>query len=290
MTRKALGRGLGALLSAEGTATATEDTDEVPIDLIDPSFLQPRTVFDTAKLDELARSIRANGVVQPVLVRRKGSRFELIAGERRWRAAKQAGLTKIPALVRSVSDEKVLEIAVIENIQREDLNPIEEARAYKKLIETLGLTQETVAERVGRDRSYVTNYLRLLRLPEDIQELLQVGRISTGHARTLLGVEHVDIQRRIARKIIEQDLSVRATEKMVRSAAEQPSTQRAKAVLARPAGDANVRAAENKLRRRFGTRVRIVQAQGSSPGRIELEFYNESDLSRLYDLLSIKLD
>jgi ParB family chromosome partitioning protein len=290
MTRKALGRGLGALLSAEGTATATEDTDEVPIDLIDPSFLQPRSVFDTAKLDELARSIRANGVVQPVLLRRKGNRFELIAGERRWRAAKQAGLTKIPALVRSVSDEKVLEIALIENIQREDLNPIEEARAYKKLMETLGLTQETVAERVGRDRSYITNYLRLLRLPEDIQELLQVGRISTGHARTLLGVAHVDIQRRIARKIIDQDLSVRATEKMVRSAAEQPSAERAKAVLARQGGDANLRAAENKLRRRFGTRVRIVQAQGGSPGRIELEFYNESDLSRLYDLLSIKSD
>ena len=286
MTRKALGRGLGALLSAEGTATATEVADEVPIDLIDPSLLQPRSVFDTGKLDDLAKSIRANGVVQPVLVRRKGGRFELIAGERRWRAAKLVGLSSIPAVVRSVSDEKVLEIALIENIQREDLNPIEEARAYRKLIETLGLTQETVAERVGRDRSYVTNYLRLLKLPDDIQDLLQVGRISTGHARTLLGVEHVDIQRRIARKIIEQDLSVRATEKMVRSAAEQPTTARATAALRRHADDANVRAAENKLRRRFGTRVRIVQAQGKSAGRIEFEFYNDNDLNRLYDLLA----
>jgi len=203
MTRKALGRGLGALLSAEGTAAATEDASEVPIDLIDPSSLQPRTVFDDAKLEELAKSIRANGVVQPLLLRRKGPRFELIAGERRWRAAQRAGLTKVPAVLRDVSDEKVLEIAIIENIQREDLNPIEEAGAYKKLIDTLGLTQEMVAERVGRDRSYITNYLRLLRLPEDLQELLQAGRLSTGHARTLLGVDRVDLQRRIARKIIE---------------------------------------------------------------------------------------
>lgn len=282
MTRKALGRGLGALLSAEGTAAATEDTTEVPTDLIDPSLLQPRSVFDDGKLDELAKSIGVNGVVQPVLLRRKGSRFELIAGERRWRAAVRVGLTRIPAVIRSVSDEKVLEIALIENIQREDLNPIEEARAYKKLIEMLGLTQETVAERVGRDRSYVTNYLRLLRLPEDIQELLQVGRLSTGHARTLLGVDHVDVQRRIARKIIEQDLSVRATEQMVRLAGQ------SSALTKRPpkqAADANVRAAENKLRRHFGTKVRIVESPGTASGKIELEFYSKSDLDRLFSLL-----
>src|SRR2546426_2074557 len=136
---------------------------------------------------------------------RKGARFELIAGERRWRAAQIAGLTRIPVVLRNVTDDKVLELALIENIQREDLNPIEEAGAYKKLIDTLGLTQEMVAERVGRDRSYITNYLRLLRLPDDLQQLLQMGRLSTGHARTLLGLDHVDLQRRIARKIIEQD-------------------------------------------------------------------------------------
>ena len=286
MTRKALGRGLGALLSAEGTAAATEETNEVPIDLIDPSALQPRSVFDDAKLDDLAKSISANGVVQPVLLRRKGSRFELIAGERRWRAAERAGLTKIPAVVRSVSDDRVLEIALIENIQREDLNPIEEARAYKKLIETLGLTQETVALRVGRDRSYVTNYLRLLRLPEDIQDLLQVGRISTGHARTLLGVDQVDQQRRIARKIIEQDLSVRATEQLVRKAEARHGQAPAGRASKSREVDPNIRTAEDKLRRRFGTKVRIVQAQGDSSGRIELEFYSQSDLNRLYDLLT----
>jgi ParB family chromosome partitioning protein len=286
MTRKALGRGLGALLSAEGAAAAPEETNEIPIDLIDPTLLQPRRIFDDAKLDDLANSIRANGVVQPVLVRRKGSRFELIAGERRWRAAERAGLARIPAVVRNVADEKVLEIALIENIQREDLNSIEEARAYKKLIETLGLTQETVAERVGRDRSYVTNYLRLLRLPEDIQELLQAGRISTGHARTLLGTDQPDIQRRIARKIIELDLSVRATEQLVRSATEQTRSPRAKDTTAKQGTDPNVQAAEKKLRRHFGTKVKIIQAHGASSGRIELEFYNQSDLNRLYGLLT----
>ncbi len=283
-TRKALGRGLGALLSAEGTATAREDTNEIPIDLIDPGTLQPRFVFDDAKLDDLAQSITANGVVQPLLVRRKGARYELIAGERRWRAAQRAGLTSVPVVVRNVTDDKVLELALIENIQREDLNPIEEARAYRKLIETLGLTQETVAERVGRDRSYVTNYLRLLKLPDDLQELLQVGRLSTGHARALLGAEHVDVQRRLARKVIEQDLSVRATERLVKQTTE-ARPARAKAIIKPEEADANIRAAETKLRRRFGTQVRIVQSRGEETGKIELEFYNQGDLDRLYRLL-----
>jgi ParB family chromosome partitioning protein len=282
MTRKALGRGLGALLSAEAAAPALETTTDVPTDLIDPSPLQPRSVFDEAKLDELARSISANGVVQPVLLRRRGARFELIAGERRWRAAIRAGLTQIPAVLRNVSDDKVLEIALIENIQREDLNPIEEARAYRKLIETLGLTQESVAERVGRDRSYVTNYLRLLRLPDDIQELVESGRLSTGHARTLLGVEHVDVQRRIARKVLEQDLSVRATEQAVRMIG-QPAAK-ARKVPTRSA-DANVRAAENKLRRHLGTQVRILQVPGATSGKIEIEFYSQPELETIYDRL-----
>lgn len=285
MTRKPLGRGLSALLSAEGTATATEAAKEVPIDLIDPSAAQPRSVFNDTKLEELAKSIASNGVVQPILVRPKGGRFELIAGERRWRAAQLAGLTKIPVVVRDVPDDQVLEIALIENLQREDLNPIEEASGYRKLIETLGLTQETVAERVGRDRSYVTNYLRLLRLPEDIQDLLQSGRISTGHARTLLGLEQPDLQRRIARKIIEQDLSVRKTEQIVREV-QRPATRVAAATSVQSEGDANTRAAETKLRRRLGTKVSIRQPQGTGPGRIEIEFYTDNDLVRLFDLLN----
>lgn len=285
MTRRALGRGLGALLSAEGAATATEHTSEIPITLIDSSALQPRSVFDDVKLDQLAKSISANGVVQPILVRRKGDRFEIIAGERRWRAAEKVGLTKIPAVVRNIPDEKVLEIALIENIQREDLNPIEEARAYGRLIETLGLTQEAVAVRVGRDRSYVTNYLRLLKLPDDIQDLLQLGRISTGHARTLLGLEQQDAQRRVARKIIEQDLSVRATEHLVRLSALRTETHPS-ATKGKQSVDPNIRVAETKLRRRFGTKVRIVQDRGAPSGRIELEFYNAGDLDRLFMLLT----
>lgn len=284
MTRKALGRGLGALLSAEGTATATEEANEIPLDLIDPSSLQPRRAFDEAKLEELARSIKENGVIQPLLLRRKGGRFELIAGERRWRAAQRAGLTKIPAVLRSVPDDKVLELGLIENIQREDLNPIEEARAYKKLIDTVGLTQETVADRVGRDRSYVTNYLRLLRLPDDLQDLLQTGRLSTGHARSLLAAEDVDIQRRLARKIIEQGLSVRATERLVKQSLEAPQKSRPANAKGEPS-DANIRAAESKLRRKFGTQVHIIMNQGSQAGRIELEFYNTMDLDRLYALI-----
>ena len=285
MARKALGRGLGALLSAEGTATATEDPNTIAIDLIDPSPLQPRGVFDEAKLDELAQSITANGVVQPLIVRPKEDRFELIAGERRWRAAQRAGLTRVPAIVRQVSDDKVLELALIENIQREDLNPIEEARAYKKLIETVGLTQESVAARVGRDRSYVTNFLRLLRLPDDLQELVQKGRLSTGHARTLLGLADVAAQRRLARKIIESDLSVRATEQAVRHLTEPRTARATKKAKASGAVDPNVRAAENRLRRHFGTQVRIVQAAGSAAGAIELEYYNQADLDRIYGLL-----
>jgi ParB family chromosome partitioning protein len=281
MTRKPLGRGLGALLSAEQTASA-EAPDEVAIDSVEPSSMQPRTRFDEARLEDLAKSIRANGVVQPLLVRRKGANYELIAGERRWRAAQLAGLTHVPVVVRNVPDNKVLELALIENIQREDLNPIEEAQAYKKLIDSVGMTQETLAERVGRDRSYITNYLRLLRLPEDIRRLIEEGKLSTGHARTLLGASDSDTQRRIARRIIERGLSVRETERMVREL-DSPGS---KARVAKPKdNDPNVRAAETKLRRHFGTQVRIAQSQSGQSGRIEIEFYNPADLERLFRLL-----
>ena len=200
MNRKALGRGLGALLSSDRTIDLGAEPSEVDLDSIVPGPMQPRTHFDEASLQSLADSIRSHGVVQPLLVRRRDSGFELIAGERRWRAAKLAGLTRVPVIVKEVPDESLLEIALIENIQREDLNPIEEAQAYKKLIETVGLTQEALASRVGRDRSYITNYLRLLRLPDDLQQLVKEGRLSTGHARTLLALIHPDQQRRLARQ------------------------------------------------------------------------------------------
>ena len=282
MTRKPLGRGLGALLSAEQRSSG-EESDEVAIDAIDASIMQPRTRFDEAKLEELARSIKANGVVQPLLVRKKGGRYELIAGERRWRAAQLAGLTHVPVVIRNVPDDKVLELALIENIQREDLNPIEEAQAYKKLMDTTGLTQESLGDRVGRDRSYITNYLRLLRLPADIQQLIEEAKLSTGHARTLLGTSDSNAQRRIARKIIDRGLSVRETERLVREL-DEGRTQKVRAPKA-SSTDPNVRAAETKLRRHLGTQVRITQNQQGQNGRIEIEFYNPADLERLFRLL-----
>jgi len=282
MTRKALGRGLGALLSADRPASIVEDEQQdVQLDLIDANPLQPRTHFDEAALKELAQSIEAHGVVQPVLLRRKYGRYELVAGERRWRAAQLAGLERIPAVVRDVADNDMLELALIENIQREDLNAIEEAQAYKKLIEGVGLTQESLAARVGRDRSYITNYLRLLRLPDDLQRLVAEGKLSTGHARTLLGLEQVDEQRRVARRIIERGLSVRETEALVRRYSQTSETRSSGKSV--DTNDANVRAAEAKLRRRYATQVRIIAAQ--SGGKIEIAFYSSSDLDRIFELM-----
>ena len=281
MNRKALGRGLGALLSSDRTIDLGVEQSEVDLDSIVPGPMQPRTHFDEASLQSLAESIKSHGVVQPLLVRRRDSGFELIAGERRWRAAKLAGLTRVPVIVKEVPDDSLLEIALIENIQREDLNPIEEAQAYRKLIETVGLTQEALASRVGRDRSYITNYLRLLRLPDDLQQLVKEGLLSTGHARTLLALSHPDQQRRLARQIIDGGLSVRATEQLVhRMIEEKPE----KSPSAPRAVDPNVRAAETKLRRALGTQVKILMSE-QGRGKVEISFFNNQDLDRIYNLL-----
>lgn len=275
---------MSALLS-DTAPTTSEELLEIDIDLIEPSPAQPRTHFDEERLEELAQSIRSNGIVQPLLVRRRGARYQLVAGERRWRAAQRAGLQRVPAVVRAIPDDKLLELALIENIQRQELNAIEEAHAYKRLIETLGLTQETVAQRVGRDRSFVTNYLRLLRLPDDIQRLVEEEKLSMGHARALLGVDDADIQRRVARNIIDQSLSVRETERAIKRIIAGASP--AMATMPPPKrDDANIRAAENKLRRRLGTQVRVLPSQTGAGGKIEIEYYNDSDLDRLYQLLN----
>ena len=279
MTRKPLGRGLGALLSADKTNDAAESIELDP-SLIEPCSVQPRMRFDDASLTELADSIRANGVVQPLLVRRHGNRFELIAGERRLRAAKMAGLEKVPVVIRDVPDEKLLEIALVENIQREDLNPIEEALAYRGLLEGVGLTQESLAMRVGRDRSYITNYLRLLRLPEDVQRLVQDKLLSTGHARALLGIAEPSRQRQIAGTIVKRDLSVRATEQLVRRTAGKSRRPRTTADAAHSV-DPNTKALENKLRRELGTQVNIIQRHGRNEGILQIEFYSLNDLNRL---------
>src|SRR6266550_2455253 len=220
MNKQPLGRGLSALLSTASSLVDNEEVRDVEIDLVRPSQQQPRTTFDEAKLEELAQSIRASGIIQPLLVRRRGGLFELVAGERRWRAAQLAGLTRVPAIIREIPDEKILELALIENIQRQELNPVEEANAYKRLIESMNLTQEEVAQRVGRDRSFVTNYLRILKLPSEIQRLLENEKLSFGHARALLGLADVILQRRYAQKIVKHNWSVRETERRIKHAPE----------------------------------------------------------------------
>lgn len=278
-----MGRGLSALISTAPSPQDSEELREIEIDLIRPGEQQPRNTFDEAKLQELAQSIRATGIIQPLLVRRRGGLFELVAGERRWRAAQMAGLTRVPAIVRDIPDENLLELALIENIQRQELNAIEEANAYRRLIETLGLTQEEVAQRVGRDRTFITNYLRILKLPNEIQTLLEHEKLTFGHARALLGIGDPQMQRRFAQRIHKNSWSVRETEARIRSLnSEKPSA------VATPERvvDPNLRAAEAKLRRRLSTQVRIVPAKSGSPGRIEIEFYSPEDLNRLYDLLS----
>ena len=277
-----MGRGLSALISTAPSPQDNEELRDIEIDLIRPGEQQPRNTFDEAKLQELAQSIRATGIIQPLLVRRRGGLFELVAGERRWRAAQMAGLTRVPAIVREIADENLLELALIENIQRQELNAIEEANAYRRLIESLGLTQEEVAKRVGRDRTFITNYLRILKLPNEIQSLLEQEKLTFGHARALLGITDPQMQRRLAQRIHKHNWSVRETEHRIRNL----NSQRPTAVVA-PAQniDPNIRAAEAKLRRRFGTQVRIVSGKPGGAGRIEIEFYGAEDLNRIYDLL-----
>ncbi len=284
MTRRVLGRGLDALLGDEAARNNREELIEIDIDLIEPNAKQPRTRFADEKLDELAQSIRANGIVQPILVRRRGARYQLIAGERRWRASQRAGIQKIPAIVREVADEKLLELALIENIQRQELNPIDEARAYKNLIETLGFTQEMLADRVGKNRTVVTTCLRLLKLPKDIQQLVEDEKISAGHARALLMSSDVESQRRLASKIIEMSLSVRETEKAVKRIGRNGGQTVDKAMI-RSKKDANIKAAETKLKRYLGTQLQIFPDGKGTGGKLEIEYYSESDLDRIYRLI-----
>lgn len=283
MTKRPLGRGLSALISTDPLSADHDEIRELEIDLIQPNHQQPRTSFDQAKLEELAQSIRTTGIIQPLLVRPSGGIYELVAGERRWRAAQLAALTRVPVIVREVPDDRLLEFALIENIQRQELNAIEEANAYKRLIDSLGLTQEEVAERVGRDRSFVTNYLRVLKLPTDIQRLIETEKLSFGHARTLLGVDDVVIQRRLAQKIVKHGWSVRETEQRVRQLSNRNAVRPEKAT--EPV-DPNVRAAEGKLRRVLGTQVRIHPIKRGAPGRVEIEYYNLADLDRIFSVIA----
>jgi ParB family transcriptional regulator, chromosome partitioning protein len=283
MTRKALGRGLSALLGEETAKTSGEELLDLDLDLIHPNTEQPRTRFTEENLEELAQSIRANGIVQPIVVRKQAGKYQIVAGERRWRAAQRVGLQKIPAVVKNVSDEKLLELALVENIQRQELNPIEEAKAYKKLIESVGLTQEMVAERVGKNRTVITTFLRLLKLPSDIQNMVEEEKISAGHARALLMLEDNELQRLIAKNIIEFGLSVRETEKSIKRLSKGETNVENKRVISKQ--DANQKAAETKLRRRLGTQVKIIPDGKGTGGKIEIEYYSEAELDRLYSIL-----
>ncbi len=282
MTRKALGRGLSALLS--DTLAQGDELLDIDIDLIDPNPDQPRSRFDETRLEELAQSIRTNGLVQPILLRRiQGARYQIVAGERRWRAAQRAGLHKVSAIVREIPDARLLELALIENIQRQELNPIEEALAFQKLIRDLGLTQDEVAKRVGKDRSSVANYLRLLKLPAQIQRMIEDGSISMGHARALLAIDSEDLQIKLANEIVEGKLSVRDIEHRVKKLAEEPKIRESSTAVE---NDANIRAAELKLKRHFGTQVKI--HLGQSKGKIEIDFSSMSELDRIYSIIMRK--
>lgn len=277
MTRQALGKGLSALLK-DRESTTEPDQRELDIDLLEPNRFQPRQTFSEVRLDELAQSIRTHGFIQPIVVRRAGDRYQIIAGERRWRAAQRLGLARVPVMVKSVSDDKLLEVSLIENIQRENLNPIEEAKAYHRLSHEFGLTQEQVAQRTSKDRSTVTNFLRLLKLPKEVQLMVSEDRLSMGHARAILGMEGSSEQRALAEKTIESGWSVRQVEKVIAASKAPVQPKKAKRV------DPNVRAATETLERALGTRVRIVEK--GKKGRIEIEYYSPEELQRLYERLA----
>ncbi|MBQ6036445.1 MAG: ParB/RepB/Spo0J family partition protein [Lachnospiraceae bacterium] len=284
---KGLGKGLGSLLGdvADITrVTSSPVTEEdiktetnVKIRLVEPNRDQPRKDFDEQSLQELADSISLHGIIQPLIVRKKDQHYEIIAGERRWRAAKLAGLKEVPVIIKDYSEEEIAEISLIENIQRSDLNPIEEAKAYEKLINSYGLTQESLAERISKSRTVVTNALRLLRLPEDVQELLEKGIISTGHAKVILGAETAEQQSWLARQIADMNLSVRETEKLLK-AAEKPDKK--PTVKKKLRTTAEYEKVEKQLKETLGTKVRIDRSADNA-GKIVIDFYSLDDIERI---------
>jgi ParB family chromosome partitioning protein len=293
--RPALGKGLSALIP---------DTPEVPrngvlqvdVDLLAPNEQQPRLQMDDAKLEELAQSVKANGIIQPILVRRTGTTYRIIAGERRWRAAQRAGLMKVPVVVREMpeaSAKQLLELALIENIQRENLNPIDEALAYQRLADEFTLTQDQIAAAVGKDRSSIANYVRLLKLPEEVRVDLAAGAISMGHARALLALPDAAAQRHAAREVIARGLSVRDTEALVKRLTtdtpgdvERERNAQAGTRNGEAAKDGHTRAAEDRMRFALGTKVRIVRR--GNGGTVEVEFTSEAELNRIYEFITSK--
>jgi ParB family transcriptional regulator, chromosome partitioning protein len=299
MAKQALGKGLGALIgggspqSSSGGAIAKpaappaegEAVLEVPISMVVPSPLQPRATFTPQHLEELVNSIREHGIIQPLIVRKFGTKYELIAGERRWRASGELGLEKVPVIVRTASDKDVLEMALIENLQREDLNPIEEARAYARLAKEFKMRQEEIADRVGKNRATVANSIRLLDLSAEVQGYIEEKRIAVGHAKVLLGIKTKTGQTEAAREVIEKGLTVRATEKLVANLVN-PEPPRAKAPDLAPQVAAAVESVESRLRAHLTSNVRISHTE--KRGKIEIEYYGTDDLNRVLSLLGVE--
>lgn len=302
--RKALGKGLSALLPQKHASSAATPKLEVapapipspnppekslarlvPIHSIRPNPNQPRQDFSEARISELAQSIRLNGVIQPITVcETSNSHYLIIAGERRWRAAKEAGLTEVPVYIRNVEQDQILQLALIENIQREDLNPIETALAFEQLIHDHHLTHEQVAEQTGKDRSTITNFVRLLRLTPEVRDALAVGKIAMGHARALLGLEDANSQQQACKQVIAKDLSVRETEQLVKRLAHAPVTTIPEQPKPAKVLDPNTRAAIEEMAMSLGTKVRIVSRSEKS-GRLEIEYYSIEDLQRIYEAI-----
>ncbi|HEY4394850.1 MAG TPA: ParB/RepB/Spo0J family partition protein [Polyangia bacterium] len=296
--RKALGRGLAALIPgapAPGAPTlvarrpsegARDGIRTIAVEEIHPSAGQPRTVFDDARLDELAASIKTQGIIQPLIVRARAGQdgYELIAGERRWRAAQRAGLHEVPAVVRDVAPTQAFEMALVENLQREDLNPLEEAAGYQRLVDEFGYTQEQLSERVGKDRSTVANALRLLRLPEGVRALLAEGRLSMGHARALLGLEAAAAMEKLARRVVAGELSVRKVEELVRRARSEAKPPTTPAPAAARGPSVSARDLAMRLTRSLGTRVEVVEV-GQERGQIAIHYHSLDQLDALLERL-----
>lgn len=288
--RKALGKGLDSLLRSNRTAPSTVSAEPVPVSGpgplfipigdIQPNPLQPRTIFQAERLAELAQSIRENGIIQPLVVRKAAVGYQLIAGERRWRAARMASLERVPVVVQDFADDRLMEITLIENIQREDLNPIEVAHAFERLAKEFELSHEQIAKRTGKDRTTITNMMRLLRLPQDIQLLLAEHRLSMGHARAILGLPTPELQIEVAERTTAEGLSVRQVERLVQRMSEPREPKSA----AEATVDPNVKAAILELERVLGTRVRITE-KSENRGRIEIEYYSMDDLTRIYETI-----
>lgn len=286
--RRALGKGLGSLLPPRGSqpaaapqaAPVAETANTIPIDLIDPNPLQPRRVFQQERLGELAQSIRANGVIQPLVLRKAGPRYQLVAGERRWRAAKLAELTHVPAVVQDISDDRLLEITLIENIQREDLNPIETALAFQRMAQELNLSPEDIGFRTGKDRTTIINSIRLLNLAPDLQQLVAERRLSAGHARCLLSLPTPEMQREVAERAVARGWSVRDMERTTQKMLEGRKAKSVDEVETDP----NVKAAIQELERVLGTKVRIIE-KAKQKGRIEIDYYSTEDLDRIYSAI-----